>query len=139
MTAALAAGVTLRLAWRSMGVPTGEVEIRSRTVAPTCVRSVEDQSSASGPLVQPVGRLTRPPPASNTRPVTSVASGPISHATSGATWAGSIGSSPVSGAGIQLVRRVRAIGATAFTVTPNRAYSSAATIVNAATAALAAL
>jgi hypothetical protein len=93
------------------------------------------------PLVQPLQSVILPAPASKTCPVTPLLSAEHSQATSGDTLEGSMGSNVAPsrrGGPRASVRRVRAAGAMALTVTPKRSTSCEATTVNAAMRALAA-
>ena len=91
---------------------------------------------------QPAIRWTLSPLTTNTCPVTCAAASEASHATTGATFAGSHSSkAPSSGSNApstDSVILVRARGAMAFTVTPYLASSRASTMVMEAMPALAA-
>src|SRR5262249_50021502 len=99
----------------------GPAADRSRvSSAPASVGESPGGSGAAGPGRQPTGTEISPLPTSMTRPVSSRAPGPSSHATTGATCSGAHGSAAGSGGASpsQPVSRVRAAGATALTVTP---------------------
>ena len=114
-------------------------DIISSTTGPSFVGS--STGLCVGPRCQPSAIANTSPLASNTRPVMPADSVDANQVTIGAIYFGErcSRSASVSGAGPRFsVIRVNATGATALTVTPYRASSSDAIVVNAAMPAFAA-